>query len=719
MIDTTRSLEQCRHELEHRTNELNTCQTELEYRTNELSACQTELEYRDNELNNCRSMLEKRANELALTQLEIGNLRNSQNHYISEYHHAIQQRDHNLALYSAMQRSTFWRITKPARVIVGGLKRFLHWFPLTRLPYKALSSLRHIGVKATMLRVRLYVNRKQLHTVSFNLSSKERISQERHKFNENIKISVIVPLYNTPEDFLREMIGSVKAQTYANWELCMADGSDKEHSYVGKICKTLAKKDKRIKYKELDKNGGISYNSNQAIEIATGDYIGLLDHDDLLHPSLLFEVMQAIESHKADVIYTDEMTFEGNPSNAVTLHFKPDFALDNLRANNYICHFSCFSKKLLDEVGWFRTECDGSQDYDIILRLTEKAKSIVHIPKLLYFWRSHAGSVARDISVKSYCIDAAKLAINNHLERCGLSGKVVDAPCLTSIYRIDYTLDARPMVSIIIPNKDSKQYLESCIDSICNASTYDNWEILIIENNSELSETFEYYREIEQDERISVITWHRDFNYSAINNYATDYAKGEYLLFLNNDTEVISPKWMEEMLMYAQRQDVGAVGAKLYFPNDTIQHAGVVVGLGGAAGHVFYTVDRRNIGYMGRLHYAQNYSAVTAACMMVSKALFEEVHGFDEEFAVAYNDVDFCLKLRQKGQLNVFTPFAELYHKESLSRGSDQTESNIRRWKRESEMFMSKWQNLIDSGDPYFNPNLYSYGSDIYISSAK
>jgi GT2 family glycosyltransferase len=629
------------------------------------------------------------------------------------------QADKHLHQFQAIQNSFFWRITKPARLVVGGIKTFLRRFFLTRMLYKGLWSLRHTGIKTTWMRTYSYMKkRKGLRKATnhgLTISRETRQMQKNKRFDNNITISIVVPLFNTPVNFLNEMLESVTNQTYAAWELCLADGSENGYEHVEQICKAYSKKDNRIRYKKLSHNGGISYNTNQAIELAGGEYIGLLDHDDLLHPSLLFEIMQVIETTGADFIYTDEVTFEGKPSNHITMHFKPDFAIDNLRANNYICHFSCFSRQLLDRAGWFRSAYDGSQDYDIILRLTEKARKIVHIPKLLYFWRSHANSVASNIDAKPYCITAAKKAINEHLKRCAIEGRATDAPMLTSLYKIDYTLIGTPLISIIIPNKNSKKLLKTCIDSITKVSSYKNWEIIVVNNNSTGTEIFNYYDELAKDKRIRVVTWDGAFNFSAINNFGASYAKGEYLLLLNNDTKVITPNWMEEMLMYAQRQDVGAVGAKLYYKDDTVQHAGVVIGIMGPAGHVFSRVGKSYHGYMGRLYYAQNYSAVTAACLMVKKDLYEAVDGLDENLPVAYNDIDFCLKLRQRGKLNCFTPFAELYHYESVSRGNDQDEKNLARWQKEAELFKARWQEVIDRGDPYYNPNLTTDKPDFSV----
>ena len=621
--------------------------------------------------------------------------------------------------YNDIRSSFFWRLTKPVRSIIDLIKHLLKRLRIFRMLHKGLLSLRNEGFKKTWLRTKLYFENKKILKLSLKnhieITKAERQLQRNKRFVNNVKFSIIVPLYNTPKIFLIEMLESVIKQTYSNWELCLADGSSSGYEYIEKICMTYKNKNKHIHYKKLPYNGGISYNTNQALSLATGDYIGLLDHDDLLHPSLLYEIMQIIDTKNADFIYTDEMTFEGNISNPITMHFKPDYAIDNLRANNYICHFTCFSRPLLKKAGWFRSEYDGSQDYDMVLRLTENASRIVHIPKLLYYWRSHANSVASNIDVKPYCITAAKSAISEHLKRSSIIGEVVNAPKLSTIYRIIYKLYETPLISIIIPNKDNKLLLKNCIDSIIEKTTYNNWEIIVVENNSVLNETFAYYDELKKDNRIRIINWCNGFNYSAINNFGAKYANGKFLLLLNNDICIITPNWIEEMLMFAQRNDVGAVGAKLYYQNDTIQHAGVVIGIMGTAGHVFYHAKKDNLGYMGRLYYAQNYSAVTAACMMVKKDLYLEVNGFSEEFAVAYNDIDFCLKLRKLNKLICFTPFAELYHYESLTRGIDKYDANKKRLTAEENIFKNKWSALITAGDPYYNPNFSLERPDFFI----
>lgn len=610
--------------------------------------------------------------------------------------------------------SIFWKLAKPARVVINYCiatkNRILCHGNPKGIAHKLLSKYRE--KKAI-----------RIHGTGSFPSVAEREKEETTVFPKDVTFSILVPLYNTPERFLREMIESVTAQTYGKWELCLADGSDDAHDFVGRICQEYRQKDSRIKYQKLAKNEGISGNTNECYKMATGNYIALFDHDDLLHPCVLFAYMQAICEKDADYIYCDEATFKGNSINhMITMHFKPDYAPDNLLANNYICHFSVFSRELLESGELFRSQFDGSQDHDMILRLTAKAKHIVHIPRILYYWRSHKGSVASSIDAKTYAINAAKGAVADHLTKLGYRNFEIESTrAFATIFRIKYELTSRPLVSIIIPNKDHVDDLSRCVESIINLSTYDNYEIVIVENNSETAEIRTYYEEISRHPRVQVVEYKGDFNYSKINNFGVQYAKGEYLLLLNNDTEVITPDWMEELLMYAMRKDVGVVGAKLYYPDKTIQHAGIVIGLGAhrTAGHTHYRIPEANVGYMGRLCYAQDVTAVTGACMMVSKALYEELGGLDESFTVALNDVDFCLRVREKGFLNIFTPFAELYHYESKSRGSDKKDERALRYQQESDRFRVKWADALAKGDPYYNPNFSLDHSDFTVNWKK
>ncbi len=607
-----------------------------------------------------------------------------------------------------IKNNPMWKASKP-------LRQAMHWGMRNYRRLRNLGGPR--GIARKLKQKKIEAQAKKLHGTASFPSPEEAKRQQEEAFARMVKISILVPLYNTPQTFLNEMIDSVLAQTYQNWELCLADGSDHEHDDVEVRCQEYVRQDSRIRYKRLEKNEGISGNTNRCYEMATGDYIGLFDHDDVLHPSVLYEYVKVINEQDADYIYCDETTFKGDSiDNMITLHFKPDFAPDNLRANNYICHFSVFSRALLEGTELFRSGFDGSQDHDMILRLTANAKNVVHVPKLLYYWRSHKASVASDISAKPYAIAAAKGAVAAHLQSCGFQNfEIKSTRAFDTIFEIKYEIAREDKISILIPNKDHIEDLRRCITSIQERSTYENYEIIVIENNSAEQATFDYYKTLEGQEKITVVTYEGDFNYSRINNYGAGFATGEYLLLLNNDTQVITMNWLEAMLMYAQRPDVGAVGAKLYYGDRTIQHAGVVIGLGAhrTAGHTHYKINYDNLGYMGKLCYAQNVSAVTGACLMVKKSLYDALGGLDEQFRIALNDVDFCLRLRKQGYLNVFTPFAELYHFESASRGSDvEDAAKATRYEEECVLFRTRWKELLEKGDPYYNPNFSLDHSD-------
>ncbi len=607
-----------------------------------------------------------------------------------------------------IKNNPLWKASKP-------LRQTMHWGLRNYRRVRNLGGPK--GIVRKLKQKKIEAEAKKLHgTASF--PTPEQAAQQRDaKFDKMVKISILVPVYNTPLNFLNEMIESVMNQTYQNWELCLADGSDDAHESVGARCQEYREKDKRIVYKKLAENGGIAANTNACYTMATGEYIGLFDHDDVLHPSALYEYVKVINEQGADYIYCDETTFKGESiNNMITLHFKPDYAPDNLRANNYICHFSVFSRKLLEGTELFRSGFDGSQDHDMILRLTSSARKVVHVPKLLYYWRSHKASTASDISAKPYAIAAAKGAVADHLARSGFKNfEIKSTRAFDTIFEIKYEILSEDRISILIPNKDHVEDLRRCIDSIRERSTYGNYEIIVIENNSADKAVFDYYNTLKEQKDITVVTYSGAFNYAKLNNFGAGFATGKYLLLLNNDTQVISMNWLEAMLMYAQRPDVGAVGAKLYYGDRTIQHAGVVIGLGAhrTAGHTHYKINYDNLGYMGRLCYAQNVSAVTGACLMVRKSLYDALGGLDETFAVALNDVDFCLRIREKGYLNVFTPFAELYHFESASRGSDLVdEEKAARYETESALFRERWKEQLAKGDPYYNPNFSLDHSD-------
>ena len=612
---------------------------------------------------------------------------------------------------SDVTNSTFWKLTWPMRYAVSKSRQIWHTFPL----FVFLHDLRAMGVEG----VREQARARREYAVLFPSKTLRAdrfapvellVKQASHQPGGEAgpKISIVVPLYNTPLNFLEELLDSVVNQTYRNWELCCVDAG--QDTAVGQHVQARAKADPRIRYQKLTENEGIAGNTNHGFELATGDYIALLDHDDILHPCALWYTAQAIVEQGADFIYTDEATFEGKVENVVLYHFKPDFMLDNLRSNNYICHLTTFSKVLMEQAGGGeRAEYNGSQDYDLFLRLTEKAQKIAHIPHALYYWRSSPNSTASDISAKTYCIDAGIAALKAHYARCGVAvDDVTLIPGTPGYYKTDYTMAHPGRVSILIPTCDHIRDLETCVESIYARTTYPDFEILLIENNSKEEQTFRSYERMrkEHPDTLKVLTWQgKGFNYSALNNFGARYATGEYLLLLNNDTEVITPGWLEEMVMYAQQKRVGCVGAKLLYPDDTIQHAGVGFGIGGVAGHLHKYFPATSDGYMGRLNYVQDVYGDTAACLLIRKEIYDEVHGLDESYAVAFNDVDFCVRVREAGYTNVFTPFAQLYHYESKSRGMEDNPEKQKRFQGEVLRFQARWGDLLAKGDPCTNPN--------------
>ena len=604
--------------------------------------------------------------------------------------------------------STFWKLTWPMRYVVSKSRQIWHTFPL----FVLLGELRRDGISG----VREHARARREYAALFpgNLLRADRFApvellvRQANDQPAGPKISIVVPLYNTPLDFLDEMLDSVVNQTYKNWELCCVDAGKDEA--VGQHVQARAKADARIRYQKLEKNELIPGNTNKGFEMATGEYIALLDHDDLLHPCALWYAARAIAEQKADFVYTDEATFEGKPEHVVLYHFKPDFMLDNLRSNNYICHLTVFSRDLMERAGGGeRMEYNGSQDYELFLRLTEQAEKIVHIPHALYYWRSSPGSTAADISAKTYCIDAGIAALKAHYARCGIAvDDVALIPGTPGYYKTDYTIEHPGRVSILIPTCDHIRDLELCVDSIYARTTYPDFELILIENNSKQPETFRAYERMQKEhpDNLKVVTWEgKGFNYSALNNFGEQYATGEYLLLLNNDTEVITPNWLEEMVMYAQQKRVGCVGAKLLYPDDTIQHAGIGFGIGGVAGHLHKYFPAASDGYMGRLNYVQDVYGDTAACLLIRREIYDEMNGLDESYAVAFNDVDFCVRVREAGYTNVFTPFAQLYHYESKSRGTEDNPEKQKRFQGEVLRFQARWGDLLAAGDPCTNPN--------------
>lgn len=574
---------------------------------------------------------------------------------------------------------------------------------------KAIQYLKKYGIIEGSKKILSKVRKKKNSSITYdnwrqhNMATIEELEiQKNYKFKITPKISIVVPTYNTPINFLKEMIQSVKEQTYSNWELCIADGNSTGVE-VKEVLTAYAQDDARIKINFLSENKGIAGNTNECLKLCTGEYIALFDHDDLLEPNALYEMVKKInEDQQIDFIYSDEDKVDEYSKSYYDPHFKQDWAPDTFRSYNYICHFTVFKRSLLEQVGEFDSRFDGSQDYDMFLRLTEKAEKIVHIPKILYHWRVHKESTASDISAKQYTIDAAKRALEEHLKRIGVDGKI-EPGLVRGTHRTNYTIKESPKVSIIIPTKDHIDDLKKCLDAI-KKSTYTNYEIILVENNSVEKETFEYYEMLKEDENIQVIIWDEAFNYSKINNFGIKHSKGEYIVLLNNDVELLTPNWIEEMLMHCQREEVGIVGAKLYYPDDTIQHAGVIIGIGGVAGHSHKYYGREENGYFSRLKIIQNLSAVTAACLMIRRDVFDRVGGLEEAFTVAFNDVDLCLKVRELNKLVIFTPYVEAYHYESKSRGAEDTLEKLERFNNEIELFKNRWG--LYRTDPYYNSNL-------------
>ena len=530
-------------------------------------------------------------------------------------------------------------------------------------------------------------------------------TQRKQKFDYSPLISIAVPAYQTPVEFLRQMIESLIVQTYSNWELCIVNASP-DNEEMQKVLAEYSAGDSQVRFCNLKENLGIAENTNRAFAMAKGEFVGLLDHDDLLAPNALYEIVKILQDHpQADALYTDEDKVTTELDEHFQPHLKPDFNLDLLRSNNYICHFFVVRKSIVEKAGGFRKEFDGAQDYDFIFRCTENAGEVLHVPEILYHWRTHKASTADNPASKMYAFEAGKRAIEAHLERTGTKGEVSHTQDL-GFYRVKYPVQGKPLVSVIIPNKDEKETLQTCLEMLEKNTGYQNFEIIIVENNSTTDEIFRYYKELSGNRKIHLLRWGKEFNYSAINNFAVAHAKGEYLLFLNNDVKSINPDWLEEMLGVCQRPEVGGVGAKLIYPDNTIQHAGCVIGMGGIAGHMFVDMPADRTGYLHKASLLQDMSAVTAACLLMKKEVFEQAGGFTEELAVAFNDVDLCLKVRKNGYLIVYDPYAKLYHMESKTRGAEDSKEKVRRFQTEIEYMRCHWIDILKNGDPCYNKNL-------------
>lgn len=540
------------------------------------------------------------------------------------------------------------------------------------------------------------------------VSRQELFAQRKTKFSYAPKFSVVVPLYHTPAKFLKDLVRSMMYQSYANWELCLVNASP-EDVHLTSLLENWAMRDKRIRVIRLEKNLGIAQNTNAGIVASTGEFIAFLDHDDFLEPDALFCYADALNKDKTiDVFYSDEDKTDEYAAHYFYPHFKSDFNIDLLHANNYMCHFLAVRKSLVDTVGGLNEKFDGAQDYDFVLRLTENTKKIYHCPRILYHWRCSNQSTAANQGNKMYAIHAGKAALNAHYKRIGWNARAQEG-AVDGWYQTKFTLKEEPLVSILIPNKDHTDDLDVCLNSFFERADYQNYEFIIIENNSVLPETFAYYEKIEKEhDNVKVVYWEAGFNYSAINNFGFKFAKGDYIMLLNNDVELITPDIFQSMLGFCMRPEVGIVGAKLLYNDHTVQHAGVLVGAGGLADHVFKGIHEDDPGYMGRAISSQDVSAVTAACLLVKRSVYEEVGGLEDEFQVAFNDVDFCLKVRKAGYLIVYDADVKLFHYESKSRGMEDTTERFIRFGNEMMLLNSKWDILSTFVDPYYNPN-FSY----------
>ena len=575
------------------------------------------------------------------------------------------------------------------------------------------------GLPAMLGRAAGFARRRLLPRRGRYLPAKQALAAQRAQDTAAFPlISILTPLYNTPQHYLDRYLASVQGQTCGRWQLCLADASDADHAYVGQTVRRLAARDSRIRYVKIE-NAGIAANTNAAAQLADGDYLALADHDDELAPHAVYTMGRAIWQGQTagaapQFLYSDEALFRRTPKDAHVAHFKPDYAPEYLLGCNYICHLAVFSRALFEAVGGERPECDGAQDHDLFLRLIDRmqaadpAAAPVHIPQVLYYWRVHAASTSGGADAKPYVVAAAQKAVTDHLAATGRRGTVAPGK-LPGLCHVRWALpEPPPLVSILIPNKDHTGDLEKCLHSIYARTDYDNYEVLVIENNSADPATFAYYDKLPaRYENCRVVRWDGPFNFSAINNFGRQAAKGQYLLLLNNDVEVLSHDWLGELVAEASQPGVAACGAMLYYPDDTIQHAGVITGLGGYAGHSHKYHRRGGSGYLFRLATVQDYSAVTAACLLVRAEAYDALGGLDEGFTVAFNDVDFCLRLREAGWRIVWTPYAELYHFESKSRGSDERDpAKKARFDAERARLYARHGRESILRDPYYNPNL-------------
>lgn len=589
--------------------------------------------------------------------------------------------------------------------------------------YGILNTIKKILKRILRIRENKKSNQEQ-YEIWRNKNKYDLEKQKNTEFSYSPKISIVVPMYKTNMKFFEELINSLKNQTYSKWELCLADGSPEKNKEFEKIIEN----NNKIKYKFLGKNEGISENTNEAIKMATGEYIGFLDHDDTLSENALYEIVNCLNKDKSvDFIYTDEDKLDQNYM-YFDPYFKPDFSPETLECNNYITHFVVVKKDLIDKIGMLDSKYNGAQDFDFVLRATEKSKKIVHIPKVLYHWRVHRESTAFLPDTKPYAFEAGKRAVEAHLNRIGKKANVEESQDVPGAYKINYEIVGNPNITIIIPNKDNIKLLKRCINSILKLTTYKNYEIFIIENNSIKNTTFKYYKKIAKNTKIKILNYNKntimdlngerkleldnnensklEFNYSSLINFGVKNSKSDFILQLNNDTLLLTPNWLEIFIGYAQNKEIGAVGARLYYPDKTIQHAGIILGINDIAGNALVNLPYGKHAYFGIEAITRNVSAVTGACLFCRRNLYEEVGFMDnKKFKVAFNDVDFCLKLLERGYRNIYNPYIELIHYESKTRGYEDSPEKIKRFEKETENFRKRWSKLLRN-DPYYNPNL-------------
>ncbi|MEP6484122.1 MAG: glycosyltransferase family 2 protein [Rudaea sp.] len=633
--------------------------------------------------------------------------------------------------FDAMRSSLSWKLMAPLRA-AGSLFNMRPTFKFEQAVYRAYYSIPGFGPtkkRAAVLWLHRHMPALTRHTLSYRLfrqgeqlskrqatSREDRLRLQRideagarariARMSDPPMISIVMPVYDVDPRWLLAAVNSVRQQFYTKWELCIADDASRRTETRKALDDIERLGDERIKIKRLKKNAGIAEASNAALQMATGEFVGLLDNDDELTRDALFEVAQCVLSTDADMVYSDEDKID--PSGLhVEPHFKPDYAPDYLVCNNYICHFSVFRKSLLDGIGGFRAGFEGAQDFDLILRATEKTQRIEHIAKVLYHWRKTESSTATSSVLKPKASQAGIRALTESLQRRGIDARVDNGPFPTT-YRVRRRIEGRPLVSILVPFRDKPELLSTCVRSILDKTNYSNYEIVGIDNGSSDEATHSLMRDLEShDSRVRFVRFDAPFNYSSINNFGASNSRGEYLVLLNNDTEIIARDWLGAMLEYAQRPDVGVVGAKLLYTDKRIQHAGVIVGIGGVAGHAHLMEHSDEPGYFSRAQLPQNLSAVTFACAMIRRDVFDQLGGLNEtNLTVAFNDIDFCLRARESGYLVVYTPYAELFHHESRSRGYEDNPEKQARFSLEIQYMQMRHRETLERGDPYYNPNL-------------